>query len=664
MKHLQRFWSIFLLVIATFPFAAHSSLAAPTDSCLSSWSPVLPPSPASGMDTLYAVDAYSENDVWAVGTHEVGGGAPNQTLIQHWDGSQWTTVPSPNVPDSSNTLTGIDAFSPTDAWAVGLSSQNGVSKTLVQHWDGSTWTIVPSPNGADGSGELRSVAVETAGDVWASGVSDFKSMLLHWNGTVWQTAEEPTSVIVRVKSVLESHVWALGLKTVDTAPLLSWDGSVWTTETTLQLPNPSTWYHVEDFIVLAQDDIWLAGNFTMPRNGRRLLWHWDGKDWSEYFYFDEGVSRIAGVSDQNLWTIGPQGYTGDSNWGPIFSRWDGTDWSRFRMNYALPQWRPNAIDAVSADELWIVGPPIPTSSSPNAAGILHGQFTCTAPPTGATTPLAPINGAVVTEMYPTYDWQETPETGYYNLEIDTVPPGNPSVTERVIATEYQPTYPKLQNGTYTWRVQVCNYVGCGEWSEPAEFSMQVLPPADPPQLLAPDSGASLASHSVRARWSAGSTGSTYNLQLFQDSPDSQPISQLIGFNEAEFEIHDLYEGHFFWRVQTCNSGGCGPWAEPSEFTVYFPVPTRPVLLKPDPGIVYERRRPMFRWDGGEDGIYTLQLRYKSKKGLIVDMFPIGNSEFYRWETPLPDGQYYWRIKTCNVYRCSKWSKGRKFVIEK
>lgn len=663
MKRFQILFSILFLGVVLFPFRAPLSLAAPAASCLSSWTPVSAPTPTSGVDTLYAVDAYSENDVWAVGKHE-DSETPNQTLIQHWNGSQWSTVPSPNIADAGHVLYGIAASSPTDAWAVGSSFQNGVLKTLTQHWDGSAWTIVPSPNGSDGSGELRSVAIDATGDVWAVGLSNFKSLLLYWNGTTWQTAEQPAAPIARVKSGLGGHVWALSVKMDDAVTLQSWNGSDWTTETTLQLPIPSDWYYADDFIVLAQDDIWVAGNFRYPRDGRGLLWHWDGVGWTEYINYSTGITAIAGVSEQNLWTIGPGPYTGGPDWGPIFLRWNGTDWSRFWMRNALPQWIPNGLTAVSADELWMVGPAIPTSSSPGASGILHGQFTCTAPPTEVTTPVAPVNGAVVSEMYPTYDWQAIPEAGYYNLEVDTVPPGNPSLTERVTASEYQPTYPTLQNGNYTWRVQACNYIGCGEWSEPAEFSMQVLPPADAPQLLAPETGVSIASHSVRIRWAEGSRGSKYTFQLFQDSPDSQPIRQLVGFNEAEFDLNELGEGHYFWRVQTCNSGGCGPWAEPFEFTVYFPVPTRPILLKPAPRVVYERRRPMFRWDGGGDGIYTLQLRETSKKGLIVDMFPIGNSEFYRWETPLPDGQYYWRVKTCNEYRCSKWSKGRKFTIEK
>jgi hypothetical protein len=69
------------------------------------------------------VAALAPNNVWAVGSFVKATKGPTLTLIEHYDGSEWSVVPSPNVgPHSmfqSNRLFGITAVSPTDIWAFG-----------------------------------------------------------------------------------------------------------------------------------------------------------------------------------------------------------------------------------------------------------------------------------------------------------------------------------------------------------------------------------------------------------------------------------------------------------------------------------------------------------------------------------------------------------------
>jgi hypothetical protein len=47
-----------------------------------------------------------------------------------------------------------------------------VSHTLIEHWNGSAWTIVPSPNVGSGNNSLAAVAARSANDVWAVGYAD------------------------------------------------------------------------------------------------------------------------------------------------------------------------------------------------------------------------------------------------------------------------------------------------------------------------------------------------------------------------------------------------------------------------------------------------------------------------------------------------------------
>src|SRR5205823_6205371 len=88
----------------------------------------------------------------------------------HWNGSQWTVVPSPTVGAGSG-LSAVTAKSANDAWAAGgytdVSGQP--SRSLVLHWDGAQWSVVPSPNMGSGDNYLRGLAAVSSSDVWAVG---------------------------------------------------------------------------------------------------------------------------------------------------------------------------------------------------------------------------------------------------------------------------------------------------------------------------------------------------------------------------------------------------------------------------------------------------------------------------------------------------------------
>lgn len=203
------------------------------------WSVV--PSPViSGGSSLEAVTVLSANDAWAVGIR--AGGLPDYaatvaTLVVHWNGTTWSAVPSPNVSNRSHELVAVSAVSSDDVWAVGNSRNIGeLFQNLVLHWNGADWTIVPTPNVANAENELHSVAAIASDDVWAVGrVNDgisARSVFLHWNGSAWSSVPGPgggeavtgSGTLVALAS---DDVWAVG------GTVAHWDGSTWSLA-----PNP------------------------------------------------------------------------------------------------------------------------------------------------------------------------------------------------------------------------------------------------------------------------------------------------------------------------------------------------------------------------------------------------------------------------------------------
>ncbi len=185
---------------------------------------------------LLATAAVASNDVWAVGNQQL----PKvgfQTLIEHWDGPQWSTVPSPTE-GTYSWLGGVAVISANDVWAVGGDSYPG--QTLIEHWDGTQWSIIPSPNpGVDNS--LQGITAISANDVWAVGESTTyaptitSTLVEHWDGTQWNTATSPnpsdTSYFYGVAAVSATDIWATGYSGNPNQPNMTlaehWDGTQW-----------------------------------------------------------------------------------------------------------------------------------------------------------------------------------------------------------------------------------------------------------------------------------------------------------------------------------------------------------------------------------------------------------------------------------------------------
>ena len=171
------------------------------------------------------------SDVWAVGYYN-NSGNPYQTLIQHWDGGAWSVIPSPYYGTGNNFLRGVAVAGPNDVWAVGAVAAAGFTqyRTLIEHWNGSVWSVVPGPGPSMYDNGLEGVAVEGPNDVWAVGYygTPYQTLIEHWNGSAWSIVPSPSSgTLLGVAVVGPSDVWAVGYYGPDLTPVERWDGSAW-----------------------------------------------------------------------------------------------------------------------------------------------------------------------------------------------------------------------------------------------------------------------------------------------------------------------------------------------------------------------------------------------------------------------------------------------------
>ena len=260
-----------------------------------SWQRVATPSPAGG-GYFNAVTATSPSSAWAVGLVGPGPGVPSATtpLIEHWNGKTWAIQPV-QVPAGGGQFAGVAALSPSNAWAVGqtgASSEGTGQRTLIEHWNGTSWTRMPSPNVGTVS-VLRAITIVSAGNAWAVGSyiaadGTNRTLALHWNGRTWTVAPSATpgggAQFLGVTASWTNNIWAVGYTNLTSCSpkcqtLIEHWNSVAGKWRVLPSPNPPSGYlnMLWGISAVSRGDIWAAGTTDY---GSTLIIHWNGTAWS------------------------------------------------------------------------------------------------------------------------------------------------------------------------------------------------------------------------------------------------------------------------------------------------------------------------------------------------------------------------------------------------
>jgi hypothetical protein len=291
---------------------------------------------ASALDnTLFDVAVLSATDAWAVGEYTVDGYAAVRTLIQHYDGTTWTTVPSPNRLTGTgrnqiNSLRGVAAIGPNDVWAVGYTvSLDDPYRTLTMHWNGAAWSIVDSPNytfpGAYNA--LLDVAAVSSNDVWAVGGAPLggvggRGQLLHFDGVSWSLRPGPpnfefwaSSTRNGVVALSATDVWAVG-----DYDAWHFDGTAWT------VPVAGAQF-ASDMDAAGPAALWAAGSFTEsdPYGGVSypIAYRFTGASWQQQSAAALGPGAFTGVAVRADTDVIAVGYSGPFAYA---LRWTGTEW--------------------------------------------------------------------------------------------------------------------------------------------------------------------------------------------------------------------------------------------------------------------------------------------------------------------------------------------------
>src|SRR5215475_1041612 len=292
--------------------------------------------------------------------------APTPSPSGTGTGCQFTVVASTNIGAQDNSLNDVAVVSANDAWAVGeYTTADFVVHTLIEHWDGSGWSTVPSPNRLTGTGHdefntLKGVSAIAADDVWAVGYSasvqdPYQTLTMHWNDTAWWIVDSPNlsfpgayNILNGVSAAATDDVWAVG----GTQPgiLLHWNGSTWTLAT--NPPGTEFWQSSTrtSVVALSGSDVWAVGDYD--------AWHFDGVSWTVPTSGAAQFSRsVDAAGPTQIWAVGTVQYTisegGPYGPYPIGFQLAGAAWQAHQSTRDLAYF--NAVTVRAADDIIGVG---------------------------------------------------------------------------------------------------------------------------------------------------------------------------------------------------------------------------------------------------------------------------------------------------------------------
>jgi FG-GAP-like repeat len=299
-------------------------------------------------DELSSVSFVSTGESWAVG-NQGASLAANRTLIERYDGSAWSVVPSPNQGTGNNALNSVSMI-PGAGWAVGYAQGSRAYQPLALGWDGTQWK-----QAATGSfpSDALFTGVDTLADgsAWAVGfqrtaAGTRQTLIEQESGGVWtpvasQNDGSATSdnTLTAVAGTQATGLWAVGWRESSSGLLpliLRYD-------TTQQSP---TWVSVTglggvspvgtiDTVltgvdVLSASDVWAVGYYFDGSVNRPLALHWDGSTWNNWQIPGAGMLRqVRALAPDNVWAAGTF-YNPDATppvYQSLVEHFDGTAWT-------------------------------------------------------------------------------------------------------------------------------------------------------------------------------------------------------------------------------------------------------------------------------------------------------------------------------------------------
>jgi hypothetical protein len=342
-----------LVVVFGAPLAANPAASADPGGD-PAWSILSPPSlPDSLATILHSVDCVTSTDCIAVGKQLLPGYVL-KTVAEHWNGSTWKLLRSPNRPNYEfNFLESVSCVGPEFCIAAGASTKPKAERPLIERWDGTSWTIQPVPFSRKWPDmEPRSVSCTAVDACTAVGIKLFspsaypEPFVMRWDGQRWTyhggeppstaggTLEGISCVAPDTCEATGGHTWQESGSFHGTDFALGWDGERWSYQ---PQPNPGDLQKVYESRISCSSSAacTAVGEWNASHRFRPLVQRWDGTSWARQQlpnppggFVDTELGGISCPSDSACTAVGYWSTTHKDNPAfPLAYGWDGSTWT-------------------------------------------------------------------------------------------------------------------------------------------------------------------------------------------------------------------------------------------------------------------------------------------------------------------------------------------------
>ena len=281
----------------------------------------------------------------AVGTDYAG--PYRRTMIEQWNGTAWAVVTSPDTSSTqANALYAVSCPTTTFCMAVGSVVASGVRRTLVEQWDGTAWSIVPSPDVTTSSGNdladvscTSSTSCVAVGEVYSSPGS---ALAMTWNGIAWSLSSPArpgsasSSFFDGVSCTSAAFCVAVGgaYGPSPTATLTeTWNGSGWAI-----VPSPDPYVGADQVLLsvacTSTSSCMATGFGDIGTLARTLIEQWNGVAWSVDASPDasatsnDSLAAVSCAGPASCVAVGSsEAAPGATSYVTEVVAWDGTTWT-------------------------------------------------------------------------------------------------------------------------------------------------------------------------------------------------------------------------------------------------------------------------------------------------------------------------------------------------
>ncbi len=323
--------------------------AVPAAASVGAWSVVASPNPAGSpssiLEAISCPAGAGGTQCTAVG--QSAGSTVGQTLVETWNGSSWSIVPSPDAAGAaSSVLWDVSCPTTVSCTAVGDSTTVTTNLALIESWNGVTWSVVPSPNPSGATGSVLygvsctgPTSCEAVGGSWVG--SDYTTLVESWNGTTWSVVASPNPVgannsfLQDVSCTGATSCMAVGYS--DTSALAeTWNGTTWSIS-----PTP-TGGSLSGVTCTGPGFCVAVGATEQGIIGRTEVDTWNGTSWSPVSSPNPSGSLTSALDEVSCLSATSCTAVGSGN-GPLVEAWNGSSWS------IVPSAAPSGS---SGDQLW------------------------------------------------------------------------------------------------------------------------------------------------------------------------------------------------------------------------------------------------------------------------------------------------------------------------